>query len=75
MKIDDVENDFLETEEGLFSHDLNSKEIEQNKDNFTDLTSIRINFEPEDLKINTGFNAKSINNEKKIKELFKNHVK
>jgi len=74
MKKNYVENDFLENEEGLVSHDLNSKEIEQNKDNFTDLTSIKINFEPDEIKINTVFNTDSINNNKKIKDLFKNHV-
>jgi hypothetical protein len=74
MKTEDAENDFMESEEGLYSHDLDTKEIEQNQDNFTDLTLIRINFEPDELKIKTGLDTKSISQEKKIKDLFKNHV-
>lgn len=75
MKMEYEENDILYAEEDIFSHDLNLKEIEQNKQNFTELTSIRINFEPEELNINSGINTKIINEKKTIKDLFKNHVR
>lgn len=74
MKIENMEYDFTEAEEGAVSHDLNSEEIEKNKHNFTELTSIKFNFEPEKLKINADLNTKFFNDEKKIKDLFKDHV-
>ena len=53
MKIEDIEDDIYHTDDGIVSHDLRTEEIERNKHNFTELTSIRINFEPEEFKINT----------------------
>jgi hypothetical protein len=76
MKIEDVgEENIFRSENGIVSHDLNTEEIEKNKHNFIELTSIRINFEPEEFKINTATNPKQNNENKAIKNFFINHVK
>jgi len=68
------ENVIMKVAEEIITHDLDSDEIEQNKHIFNDLTSIKVNFEAEELKISSG-NIKSFKEEdKKIKDLFKNHV-
>jgi len=68
------ENVIMKVAEGIFTYDLDSDEIEQNKHIFNDLTSIKVNFEVKELKISSG-NIKSFKEEdKKIKDLFKNHV-
>lgn len=74
MKIEDIGDDIYHTDDVIVSHDLNTEEIERNKLNFSELTSIRINFEPEEFKINTPTDSKQNNENKAIKDLFKNHV-
>jgi len=74
MNIEEDIDENRNAEDGIFSHNLKWKEIKENKHNFNDLTSIRINFEPEELMINAGINTKLNNENKMINDLFKNHV-
>lgn len=72
--LDSINNDTSNNKDEISIHDLDSKEIEQNKHILKALTSIRFNFEIDELNINT----RVINNSKdeiiQIKDLFRNHV-
>ena len=78
MDLDDYLNmGFLNNEnaqENIISENLDIKTVKENKQMLSELTNVRINYEPEANNFILSINSNLNNNDMKIKQLFSNHV-